>query len=164
MRHLHTRPLHGIITMASLLQDFRYGFRMLLKTPGFTLVARAHIYGRHSREYTVFSCIETVLLRPLPGVMHSEELVAFETTTPNGGFVPTSYPDYRDFREHLTLVSRLAMATPSAFSMGEPEQAERVWCELVSGNYSAVLAVKPLLGRSFRPRSTAINRVATQWL
>ena len=59
----------------------------------------------------VFSWIETVLLRPLPGVADTARLVSFETTTPNGEFIPNSYPDYRDYRDHLALISGLAMAT-----------------------------------------------------
>ena len=87
----------------------------------------------------------------MPGVAESGELVSFETTTPNGEFIPNSYPDYRDFRDHLTLLAGQAMATPTAFSVGEEEGPERVWGELVSGNYFAVLGVKPILGRVFSP-------------
>ena len=92
-----------------------------------------------------------VLLRPLPGVAESDRLVSFETTTPNGEYITTSYPDYRDYRDHLRLVSGLTVATPSAFSVGEQDHAERVWGELVSGNYFSVLGVKPVLGRVFSP-------------
>jgi predicted permease len=137
--------------MTSLLQDFRYGFRMLLKSRGFTLVAVLMLAVGIAANTAVFSWIEAVLLRPLPGVAGSGELVSFETTTPNGEFVPNCYPDYRDYRDHLTLVSGLAVATPNAFSVGEEDHAERVWGELVSGNYFAVLGVKPILGRAFSP-------------
>jgi predicted permease len=137
--------------MTSLLQDFRYGFRMLFKSRGFTLVAVLMLAVGIAANTAVFSWIEAVLLRPLPGVAGSGELVSFETTTPNGEFVPNCYPDYRDYRDHLTLVSGLAVATPNAFSVGEEDHAERVWGELVSGNYFAVLGVKPILGRAFSP-------------
>lgn len=137
--------------MANLLHDFRYGFRMLRKSPGFTLVAILTLAVGIAANTAVFSWIETVLRRPLPGVADTGRLVSFETTTPNGEFIPTSYPDYRDYRDHLTLISGLAMATPNALSVGEEEHAERVWGELVSGNYFAVLGVKPILGRTFSP-------------
>jgi predicted permease len=137
--------------MTSLLQDFRFGFRMLRKSPGFTLVAVLTLAVGIAANTAVFSWIETVLLRPLPGVAGSSELVSFETTTPNGESIPNCYPDYRDYRDHLTLVSGLAMATPIVFSVGEEDHAERIWGELVSGNYFAVLGVKPVLGRVFSP-------------
>ena len=137
--------------MTSLLQDFRYGLRMLLKSRGFTLVAVLMLAVGIAANTAVFSWIEAVLLRPLPGVADSSELVSFETTAPNGEFIPNSYPDYRDYRDHLTLLAGLAMATPNAFSVGEQDHAERVWGELVSGNYFAVLGVKPILGRVFSP-------------
>ncbi len=124
---------------------------MLFKSPGFTLVAVLTLMVGIAANTAVFSWIEAVLLRPLPGVTASERLVSFETTTPNGEFITTSYPDFRDFRDHLKLVSGLALSTPSAFSVGEEERSERVWGELVSGNYFSVLGVTPMLGRVFAP-------------
>jgi predicted permease len=137
--------------MASLLQDFRYGFRTLFKSGGITLLAVLMLAVGIAANTAVFSWIEAVLLRPLPGVAASSEVVSFENTTSNGEFIPNSYPDYRDYRDHLKLLSGLAVATPNAFSIGEEDHAERVWGELVSGNYFSVLGVKPILGRVFSP-------------
>jgi predicted permease len=99
----------------------------------------------------IFSWIDGILVHPIPGAAQGGELASFETVTSNGEFVPTSYPDYRDYRDHLRLVSGLAISTPTAFSIGEQDHAERIWGELVSGNYFAVLGVKPLAGRFFSP-------------
>jgi len=136
----------------SLLQDIRYSLRVLRKSPGFTLVAVLTLAVGIASNTAVFSWIEMVLLHPLPGVADSNRLVSFETTTPNGEFIPNSYPDYRDYRDHLTLVSGLAISTPNPFSVGDDEHAERVFGELVSGNYFDVLGVKPILGRTFSPQ------------
>src|SRR5436305_6046610 len=137
--------------MTGLIQDIRFGLRILRKSPGFTVVAVLTLAVGIAANTAVFSWIQTTLLRPLPGVAGGSELVSFETMTPNGEFIPNSYPDYRDFRDRLTLLAGQAMATPSAFSVGEEEGPERVWGELVSGNYFAVLGVKPILGRVFSP-------------
>jgi predicted permease len=126
--------------------------RVLRKSPGFTLVAVLTLAAGIASNTAVFSWIEMVLLHPLPGVADSNRLVSFETTTPNGEFIPNSYPDYRDYRDHLTLVSGLAISTPNPFSVGDDEHAERVFGELVSGNYFDVLGVKPVLGRTFSPQ------------
>jgi len=136
----------------SLYQDVRYGFRKLRKSPGFTILAVLMLAIGIASSTAVFSWIEMVLLNPLPGVADGDRLVSFENTAPNGEFITTSYPDYRDYRDHLTLVSGLALAAPSAFSVGDDEHAERVFGELVSGNYFAVLGVKPILGRTFSPQ------------
>jgi predicted permease len=122
---------------------------MLLKNPGFTLVAVLTLAVGIAANTTVFSWIDAVLLRPIPGVENSQELLAFESVRPNGEFVMTSYPDYRDYRDHLRLLSGLAVAVPEALSVGEADHAERVWGELVSGNYFDVLGVKPVVGRPF---------------
>ena len=100
---------------------------------------------------TVFSWIDAVLLRPIPAASNPAQLAAFETLTPDREFITTSYADYRDYRDHLTLLSGLALAQPRAFSIGRADGGERVWGELVSGDYFAVLGVNPVAGRIFSP-------------
>jgi predicted permease len=101
---------------------------------------------------TVFSWVDAMLLRPLSGVASPDRLAAVETLTPNGAFVPNSYPDYRDFRDHLNLVSGIAVTHPAAFSVGQQDHAERVWGELVSGNFFSVLGTRATIGRVFAPQ------------
>ena len=123
---------------------------MARSSPGFTLIAVATLAIGIAANTTVFSWIDAVLLHPIPGVAHGDELVMFENVAPNGDALPTvSYPDYRDYRDHLKLLSGLAVARPEAMSLGEDEHAERIHGELVSGNYFAVLGVRPVLGRFF---------------
>ena len=137
--------------MRSLLQDLRFGFRVAFKNPGFTVVAVLTLAVGIAANTTVFSWIDTVLLHPIPGAAKGRPLVAFETLTPDGEAITNSYPDYRDFRDHLKLVSGLAAESTDVLSVGEGDHAERVWGELVSGNYFAVLGVQPALGRVFSP-------------
>ena len=137
--------------MTGLLQDFRYGFRVFLSKPGFTVLAVLTLGIGIAANTTVFSWIDSVLVRPLPGVSNGGELVSFETVAANGDHLTTSYPDFRDYRDHLTLLSGLALAQPRALRIGDDDQAERVWGELVSGNYFAVMGVLPQVGRVFVP-------------
>jgi predicted permease len=137
--------------MRTLVQDLRFGLRMSLKSPGFTLVAVLTLAIGIAASTTVFSWIDNVILRPIPGVANGHELLSFESVTPNGDFMTSSYPDYQDHRDHLKLLAGLAMVRPDPLSIGEEDHAERIWGELVTGNYFAVLGVKPVLGRFFSP-------------
>ncbi len=137
--------------MSTLLQDLKYGFRMLAKSPGFTAVALLTLATGIGASTTVFSWIDAVLLRPLPGVERASELVAFETVAANGDFLTTSYLDYRDYRDHLKSLAGLAATQLEPLSIGSEDHAQQVWGEMVTGNYFAVLGVKPILGRIFSP-------------
>jgi predicted permease len=135
--------------MRTLLQDLRYGFRMARQSPGFTLIAVLTLAIGIAANTTVFSWIDGVLVHPIPGVANGGGLVSFEGVAPNGDYLTVSYPDYRDYRDHLKLLSGLTVSRPAAMSLGDDEHAERVHGEMVSGNYFAVLGVKPILGRFF---------------
>src|ERR1700692_3535533 len=136
--------------MEALASDLRYAVRQLLKSPGFAAIAVLSLALGIGANTAVFSWIDAILLRPLPGV-DDRGLVAFETLTPSGEAVSTSYPDFRDYRDHLGLLSGLAMAQAAALGLGDRDHVDRIWGEMVSGNYFAVLGVKPQLGRAFLP-------------
>jgi predicted permease len=138
--------------MSSLLQDLRYSLRMMLRNRSFTILAVFTLAIGIGACTTVFSWVDGLLLRPLSGVASPDRLVAVETLTPNGAFVPNSYPDYRDFRDHLNLVSGIAVTHPAAFNVGQQDHAERVWGELVSGNFFSVLGTRATVGRVFLPQ------------
>ena len=137
--------------MRNLCRDLRYGLRVLLSSPGFTAVAVLTLALGIAANTTVFSWIDAVLLRPLPGVSNGHQLVVLETVQSDGRAISTSYPDYRDYRESLKLISALAVYCFALFRMGEAADAQPIWGELVSGNYFALLGVKPVLGRVFLP-------------
>jgi predicted permease len=136
--------------MEALANDLRYAARQLLRSPGFAVVAVLSLALGIGANTAVFSWIDAILLRPLPGV-DDRGLVAFETLTPSGEAVGNSYPDFRDYRDHLGLLSGLAMAQAAALGLGDRDHVDRIWGEMVSGNYFAVLGVKPALGRAFLP-------------
>jgi predicted permease len=142
--------------VSALLQDLRYGFRMALRSPGFTAVAALTLAIGIAVNTTVFSWTDMMLLRPIPGAPNGGELAAFETVAADGVALPTSFPDFRDHRDHLKLIS-LALATPATMTIGEGDQADRIWAELVSANYFAVLGVKPVRGRVFTQEECGDN-------
>jgi len=98
----------------------------------------------------VFSWIYAALLRPLPGARDGAQLVAVESLEPKLEGHNISYADYRDYRDHLKLVSGIAVSQGlTVFRLGQGDRADQVWGELVSGNYFQVLGVTPRLGRLF---------------
>jgi predicted permease len=137
--------------LEGLLQDARFGMRMLARNRAFTAVAILTLAVGIGVSVTAFTWIHAVLLQPLGGVTDPERLVTLESVTPNDGLVPNSYPDYIDFRDRLKLVDGVAVTKPYAFSVGNQDHAERVWGELVSGNFFSVLGVRPARGRVFLP-------------
>jgi len=139
------------LLVRTFIQDLRYGFRMALRSPGFTVIAVLTLAAGIAANSTVFSWIDGVILHPIPGLTDTSGLVAFESVAPNGNALTTSYADYRDYRDHLQLISGLTGSTGSPFNIGQDLRAERAWGELVTGNYFAVLGVKPILGRMFLP-------------
>jgi predicted permease len=134
-----------------LLHDLRYGLRMMARNPGFAVVVTLTLAIGISASATAFTWIDAVLLQPLSGVVDPGRLVTLETVTPNGDWVTNSYPDFIDFRDHLKLFDGIAVMRPAPFSVGREDHAERVWGELVSGNYFSVLGVRAELGRVFLP-------------
>ncbi|HEY2017162.1 MAG TPA: ABC transporter permease [Bryobacteraceae bacterium] len=137
--------------MRNLLQDLRFGLRVLSGSPAFAAVAVLTLGLGISCTTTVFSWIDTMLLHPYPGTSRSEELVSVEMITagaPNGG-TSISWPDYRDYRDHLQALSGITVHRQVAFTLGDAQPARLSWGELVSGNFFDVMGVKPLLGRVF---------------
>ncbi|MGA9672298.1 MAG: ABC transporter permease [Terracidiphilus sp.] len=145
------RERRTLVSLESLIQDVRFGLRMLVRNRAFTIVAVLTLAIGIGVCTTAFTWINAVLLQPLGGVAHPDGLVTIESITPGGGWVPNSYPDFIDFRDHLKLLDGIAVTKPVAFSVGREDHADRVWGELVSGNFFSVLGVTPEQGRVFLP-------------
>ena len=111
--------------MWTLARDLRFGLRMFLKSPGFTLVAVLALAVGIAASTTVFSWIDTVLVRPIPGVANGHELLSLESLTPNGEFMTSLIPITSDYRDHLNLLAGVAMAKPNPLSIGDEDHAER---------------------------------------
>src|SRR5580700_11207178 len=147
--------------MRSLYEDLRYAIRVLRGSPGFTAVAVLTLALGIAANTTVFGWIDSLLVRPFPGVAGSGRLAAIETLSPNGEYSTTSYRDYRDYRDSLRSFSGLAASLLNAFNVGPVDDPLRIYGEYVSGNYFAVLGVKPIRGRAFLPSEPSDNPGAT---
>jgi putative ABC transport system permease protein len=142
--------------MRTIIEDFRYGLRLLCKTPAFTCVALATLALGIGANTAIYTLLDQALLRRLP-VKDPTQLVVLRYTGVNNGYTQSrtddhfvfSYPMYRELRDRNSVFSGL-IATFSA-QVGvqwhnEPALAD---AELVSGNYFDVLGVRPAMGRLF---------------
>ena len=137
--------------MRTLWQDIRYGFRVMLKSPGFTAVAVVVTALGIGANTAIFSLIDKLLWRPLP-VSAPDELVLLSAESLNPRFLNTifSYPDYADYRDLNQVFSGLIAFRDAEVSVGSGEEAERTNGELVSGNYFEVLGVRAARGRAIQ--------------
>src|SRR5215470_7951620 len=125
--------------METLWQDIRFGFRILFKSPGFTLVAALSLALGIGANTAVFSLINATLLKPLP-VEEPGRLVSFFTTdVKNPGNLPTSHLNYIDYRDQNQVFSGLLAYTFAQLNLTRGETNEPTFGLVVSGNYFDVL-------------------------
>jgi predicted permease len=140
--------------LESFWKDIQYSIRALGRTPGFALVAVFTLAVAIAANTTVFSWVDAIIFKPVPGVSDGRQTLSLESIRPDGQNV--SYLDYLDYRANLKLIEGIAASQePAAFDIGEGSAPRRVWGELVSGNYFAVLGVRPVKGRAFHPEERA---------
>src|SRR5438034_8680475 len=134
--------------MQTLWQDLRYGIRMLLKQPGFTLIAIAALAVSIGANTAIFSAINALLLRPLP-VEDIDRLVS--TFALREGFDPfgSSFLEYVAYRDRTHLFSSSGVATQRSFNLIGQGEPERVRGATVMADYLSTLGTKPVLGRVF---------------
>ena len=135
--------------IASVWDDVRFGARLLRRAPVFTAVAMLVIALGIGANTAIFSVINSVLLRPMPGVESPGELAAIYTSDYSGPrYGASSYPDFEAIREAGVFAS-VGTYSPRPFSLVMGERSERVLGETVSANYFNVLGVQPAAGRLF---------------
>jgi predicted permease len=137
--------------LASLMQDVRYALRSFAKTPAFTITAILSLGLGIGATTAVFSFVDAVFFQGLP-VPHEEQLVALHTIdSRNPGFNPTSFPNYRDYRDHVKGLSGLAAYTLTPVSLSANGPPVQGLASIVTGSYFGVLGVRPALGRLIGP-------------
>ena len=136
--------------MGSILQDLRYGIRMLLKNYGFTTVAILSLALGIGANTAIFSLVNMILLRPLP-VANPEQLVSVFPVAKDNEIQAFSYPNYVDFRDRNEVFSGLFVTRFAPMSLSHDGNNERLWGYLVSGNYFDVLGISAAQGRTFSP-------------
>jgi predicted permease len=136
--------------LETLITDVRYGIRMMLRTPAFTIVAILTLALGIGANTAIFSVVNGVLLNPLP-FPQPEQLVTLSESKPNFATGSISYLNFRDWQHNNHTFSSMAISRPISFSFTGTGEAEQLQAELLSSDYFSLLGVKPVIGRLFAP-------------
>lgn len=138
-----------------LLQEIRFALRQWRKSPAFVAAAVVTLGLGIGANATIFNWLNATILNPIPGVQ-SDGLHCFRWRSPEGRSSSYSWPTYLDIRAKNQTLAGLAAGRMTAFSFATSStvtetKAERIFGMLVSADFFDVLALRPVLGRTFRP-------------
>ena len=145
-----------------MLTDFRFAFRQLLKSPGFSAIAVLTLALGIGANTAIFSVVNAVLLKPLP-FPRAQQLVMLWQTNPEAkklGFdlAPVSFPDFVDWRAQSRSFQGLSTFEDWTANLTSRGEAERIGGARVSANIFSLLGVQPILGRVFVPGEDQLGR------
>jgi len=142
--------------MTTLWQDVRYGLRMLVKNPGFTLVVLVILTLGIGANTAVFSVVNAVMLRPLP-YRDAGRLVCIHNHSEWGDF-PPPHGGFLICREHNQVFEQITAIKPRRGEVSGIENARRIRFSAVSPEFFSFLGAEPALGRVFRPEEEKPGR------
>jgi predicted permease len=134
--------------MFPLLQDLRFAFRQMRRSPGFVVTAVITLALGIGANVVVFGVLQALILRPLD-VPHPDGVRMLQPAEP--GNVNLSYPEMRDVRDGNTVFSGVAAERVMDFGLEADGTPRPVWGYEVSGQYFELLGIKPFLGRLLQP-------------
>jgi predicted permease len=136
--------------MSTFLKDLRYAYRMLLKTPGFTLVAILTLALGIGANIAAFSIVDGVLLRPLPFPQSGQLVRVFDDLRgSNTKDVGMSVPEFWDYRDRSGVFQDIAVIWPIPVALTGSDRPQRIEVLATSPNYFTMLGVQPQIGRVF---------------
>jgi predicted permease len=134
-----------------MIQDFRYGLRMLAKSPAFTAIAVLSLALGIGANTAIFSLVNVAMLKPIP-VREPDRLAAvFTIDQRNPGNLPLSHLNYKDLRDQNQIFTDLAALTFAQVNWSRASGSEQIPVQVVSGNYFSLLGAQTPLGRAFHP-------------
>jgi predicted permease len=145
------RAERGLLLIENLLGDLRNAARSISRMPGLAAVIIISLAIGIGVNTTIFSWIQLILFEPLPAVTGAANFLLVEPRTEAGGYPGASWLEYRDVKTQVPALRDVVASQMVPFNVGEKGRTERTHGQLVSGNYFSALALKPALGRFFRP-------------
>jgi predicted permease len=138
-----------------MLQDLRYAFRNLRRSPAFTAVAISSLALGIGANTAIFTIADQLLLRQIP-VRNAADLVRIYTSGPQGGQVfgddLFSYPMYQELRDHNNVLRGIAGRFPTPLNLTYNNRSERIQAELVTGTWFDTLGLVTAIGRGITPQ------------
>ena len=134
----------------SLLQDLRYGFRVLVRAPAFATIAILTLALGIGANTAIFSVVNGVLINPLP-FQKPDQLVAIAEKIPNFERASISYPNFVDERKMNRTFTSMAAFRGIGYNLTGSGEPEHLHGEMISAGFFETLGVKPLMGRTFMP-------------
>jgi putative ABC transport system permease protein len=134
--------------MGALWKDFRYGARVLMKKPGFTLNAVVTLALGIGANTAIFSVVKAALLRPLP-YPESGRLVWVMEYLPNFGVALISYPNFTDWRAQQKVFEYIGVHTWRNYNLTGRDEPQRLRCSHVSADLFSALRARAAIGRVF---------------
>ena len=141
--------------IAQLAGDLRHAWRTLAGAPGVSAVVVLSLGIGIGANTVVFSWIQALVFRPLPGVADASAFHLIEARSESGTRPGSSWLEYRDLQERVRAMPDLFAFRMVPFNIGDTSRTERTYGLLVSGNYFAGLGLRPALGRLLQPGDTA---------
>jgi putative ABC transport system permease protein len=139
------------------MNDLRYAFRQLRKSPGFTFVALLTLALGIGANTAIFTVFDTVLLRPLP-FASPEQLLRIYSAGPQLNRSPVSPANFLDWKEQNRVFQQIAAYSGNDYTMLGRDLPERLLGARVSAGFFELLGVQPSLGRVFRDEEDAEGR------
>src|SRR5438105_4541755 len=132
--------------------DIRFGARMLVKAPAFTIIAVLALALGIGASTTMFSVVNALLLKPWPYIQDQNRVLYVSEYFPKGGEHDNgvAYPDYLDFRHQVTTLEGFGTSSVATMILSGGEKPDRYLGSFISADAFSFLGVKPILGRIFR--------------
>src|SRR5882762_2410519 len=134
--------------MWTLIQDLRYGARMLLKNPGITFVVILALALGIGANTAIFSVVNSVLLRPLP-YDEADRLVFLNETSKTMDEISISYPNFNDWRNQNHVFEKIGVYNRDSYNLTGYGDAERILTAQMSADLFSALRVNAAIGRIF---------------
>jgi putative ABC transport system permease protein len=143
------REARGVSFLDELLQDLRYGQRVLRKSPGFAVVAVLTLALGTGATTAIFSVVNAVLLRPL-AIQDSSRVVLLQEQWRGSG-IDVSVGNFSDIKTQSSSYAEISCSHDASFNLQTQDIPERVEGAIVTFNYFATFGVPPIAGRVFTP-------------